>query len=70
MRLADVCSQFDVPLTAAALQFAARHPGVSAIVVGARTADEVAANAADMATPLPESLWTALDAALEGADTP
>jgi len=70
MSLAAVCNDFDVPLTAAALQFAGRHPGVSAIVVGARTAAEVEANAEHLATPLPEALWTALDAVLEGTDTP
>jgi D-threo-aldose 1-dehydrogenase len=58
--LAGVCARYDVPLTAAALQFPARHPAVSCVLTGARSVAEVQANVADVARPIPEDLWTAL----------
>jgi D-threo-aldose 1-dehydrogenase len=49
-----------VSLTAAALQFALRHPAVSAVVGGARSADEVRADVAAAAVPIPDDLWDTL----------
>lgn len=60
-RLEAVCSRHDVPLTAAALQFPARHPAIASVVTGMRSADEVADNMWLMRTPIPADLWTALE---------
>jgi D-threo-aldose 1-dehydrogenase len=51
-----------VPLTAAALQFALRHPAVTGILVGARTADEVTTNNRLLQLPIPSALWADLEA--------
>jgi D-threo-aldose 1-dehydrogenase len=59
-RLASACARFDVPLPAAALQFAAAHPAVVSVIPGAQTADEVSANARLLQTPIPAALWGAL----------
>jgi D-threo-aldose 1-dehydrogenase len=59
-RLAAVCARFDVPLPAAALQFAAAHPAVVSVIPGAQTPAEVAANGRLLAQPIPAALWTAL----------
>jgi D-threo-aldose 1-dehydrogenase len=58
--MARVCGERGVSLTAAALQFALRHPAVSAVVVGARSADEVRADVAAAAVPIPDDLWDTL----------
>ncbi|MFD5320554.1 aldo/keto reductase [Streptomyces sp. NPDC127098] len=62
-RLAEVCAGFGVPLAAAALRFPLRHPAVSGVLVGARSAAEVAANAGHAAREIPEELWAELDRA-------
>jgi aryl-alcohol dehydrogenase-like predicted oxidoreductase len=61
-RLRDLCAAHRVPLTAAALQFALRHPAVTGIVVGARTADEVTTNNRLLQLPIPSALWADLEA--------
>ncbi len=60
--MARACSEYGVSLTAAALQFALRHPAVSAVVVGARSADEISADVAAAAAPIPDDLWDTLAA--------
>ena len=60
--LRDACERHGVALPAAALQFGFAHPAVSTVVVGARTPDEIAADAAWARTPLPPALRTELDA--------
>ena len=52
-----------MPLATAALQFALRHPVVASVATGMVSPDEVAANAAAMAAPVPASLWSDLKAA-------
>ncbi|WP_326794153.1 aldo/keto reductase [Streptomyces sp. NBC_01808] len=59
-RLAAVCTEFGVPLQAAALRFGFGHPAVAAAVVGARTPEEVRQNAAHFARPVPYEMWSAL----------
>jgi aryl-alcohol dehydrogenase-like predicted oxidoreductase len=58
--LVALCARLDVPLPAAAAQFPLRHKAVTSIVIGARTPEEVAQNAAYLATPIPDALWAAL----------
>ena len=60
--LQEVCARHGVPLRAAALLFPLRHPAVSAIVVGARSPDEVTADLADLDTAAPDELWAELAA--------
>lgn len=63
-RLQRVCADAGVPLPAAAVQFAMRHPAVRTVLVGARSPEEMAADAAWAGAPLPDDLWSALDVAL------
>jgi D-threo-aldose 1-dehydrogenase len=60
-RMRDVCSGHGVPLPAAALQYVLRHPAVTAAVVGARTPEEVRADAGYMHTHIPDALWAELE---------
>jgi len=61
-RLRAVCAAHGVALAAAALQFPRRHPAVAGVIFGARTAEEVRADLAHFAAPLPDSLSQALAA--------
>jgi D-threo-aldose 1-dehydrogenase len=61
-RLRDVCAGYRVPLPAAALRYTLRHPAVTAAVVGARTPEEIRADAGYLSTEIPASLWAALAA--------
>lgn len=62
-RLLDqLCRDHDVSLTAAAIQFPFRHPAVSAVVVGARSAAEFVANVDALHAEIPDELWSAVDA--------
>lgn len=55
-----VCRRHGVALPAAAIAFAGARPEVASVVLGARTAAEVEANAAAAAVPVPGELWTEL----------
>jgi len=56
-QLGAVCARHDVPLTAAAIQFAAAHPAVTTVLTGVRSADELRANIIDFNRPIPVALW-------------
>lgn len=56
------CERHGVALLSAALQFPLRHPAVGSVVVGLRSADEVAEAATAAAAEVPEELWDELDA--------
>ena len=56
----DVCASYGVPLPAAALRYVLRHPAITAAVIGARTPEEVAADAAYLTLDIPDALWPAL----------
>ena len=51
-----VCEAAGTTLIAAALGFARQHPSVASVLVGARSAAEMSADAAAFAAPVPESL--------------
>jgi D-threo-aldose 1-dehydrogenase len=53
----QVCAAHAVPLPAAALQFPLLHPAVVSVIPGARSRQEVKANAAHLRHPIPEVLW-------------
>jgi D-threo-aldose 1-dehydrogenase len=59
----NVAQRHGVALPTAALAFAARWPEVASVVVGMRSVEEVAANAANAAARVPTQLWTELVAA-------
>ncbi|NUT32290.1 MAG: aldo/keto reductase [Hamadaea sp.] len=55
-----ICTAHGVPLRAAAIQFPLRHPAVVSVLVGTRSAAEVADAVAMAAQPVPAALWEAL----------
>lgn len=55
-----VISKYNVDLRTVALQFAAAHPVVAAVIPGASTAEQASSNASAMATKIPAELWTDL----------
>ena len=59
-RIAEVCARYDVPVAAAALRYVLRHPAVTAAVVGARTPEEIRADAGYLGLPIPDALWADL----------
>jgi D-threo-aldose 1-dehydrogenase len=62
--IADVCARHGTSLPAAALAFAAAHPAVTAVVVGAQGPGQARRNAAlASAEPPPAALWADLVAA-------
>jgi D-threo-aldose 1-dehydrogenase len=61
-RLAEVCDRHGVTLPQAAVQFPRGHEAVRAALIGARSPQEIKADAALAAAPLPPTLWADLRA--------
>jgi D-threo-aldose 1-dehydrogenase len=61
LELAEICGAAGVPLRAAAIQFALRHPAVVAVLVGARSPEEVDDAVAMAARAIPADFWTELE---------
>ena len=59
----EICRKHKVTLRQAAIQFAAAHPAVVSIVLGAVKPEEVKANVHDATVEIPASLWSDLKAA-------
>jgi len=59
-RIAAVCERHGQPIARVALAFALRHPAVTAVVVGARSPQEVSTAVAALAVPPPDDLWAEL----------
>jgi D-threo-aldose 1-dehydrogenase len=60
-QIADVCETFDTSVPRIALEFAAAHPAVRAIVFGADSPQQVVDNLDLVArAPAPRELWTEL----------
>ncbi len=59
-RLSALCSEYDVELPAAAIQFSLHHPAVKTVVVGARTPRQIRQNIESMNAGIPQKLWDAL----------
>jgi D-threo-aldose 1-dehydrogenase len=55
-----VCTQFEVPLSAAALQFPRAHPAIACVIPGARTLAEFDSNLRCASRPIPAAFWRAL----------
>lgn len=60
--LGAVCTEYGIPLPAAALQFALRTPVVSAVVAGLQTEAEAKIALANMTIDVPDEAWERLDA--------
>jgi D-threo-aldose 1-dehydrogenase len=60
LELERICAAHRVPLSAAAIQFAAAHPAVSSVLIGARSPAEVSSAVEGMNLRIPQSLWDAL----------
>lgn len=58
--IAAIAREHGVDIRAAALQFCAAHPVVSAIIPGAKSAGKVRMNAELMKQPIPSAFWQAL----------
>ncbi|RXZ47062.1 aldo/keto reductase [Agromyces binzhouensis] len=58
--IADVCEEFGLSLPDAAVAFPLRHPAVVSVVVGMRTADQVAGTVDRYGVAIPEEFWLAL----------
>lgn len=56
-----VCERQGVTITSAALQFALAHPATTAVLVGARSPEEIRADVDDAGVAIPETLWAELD---------
>jgi D-threo-aldose 1-dehydrogenase len=60
--IAKVCARHGFAIGAAALQFPLRHPAVTAAVIGARSAAEIATDAGYLACDVPDELFAELAA--------
>ena len=60
-RIRAVCARHGVALGAAATQFVLRHPAVTAVVVGARSAGEIMEDVSYLSADVPEDLFTELN---------
>ncbi|GII77373.1 oxidoreductase [Sphaerisporangium rufum] len=58
-RLAGACAARGVPLPVAAMRFPLRHPAVTTVLIGARSAEEVAEDLAP--ADIPDELWEELE---------
>lgn len=58
------CRERALDLGALAMQFSLRHVGIAVTLAGPRTAEEVEGNVRHATTPIPEAVWTELDAFL------
>jgi D-threo-aldose 1-dehydrogenase len=56
----EVCDRHEVPILAAAVQYPFCHPAVSAVVVGARTPDEITDSAEFLSYEIPPAFWADL----------
>ncbi|MEN3615385.1 aldo/keto reductase [Plantactinospora sp. ZYX-F-223] len=65
VRLRAVCERHGLPLAAAALQFAARHPAITATLVGAATPDEIEQDVRWHRMAIPDRFWSDV-ASLDG----
>jgi D-threo-aldose 1-dehydrogenase len=66
-----ICTQFDVPLKAAALQFPRAHPAVVSVIPGARSLAEFDDNLRLARSPIPAAFWQTLnDLGLVAAEAP
>jgi D-threo-aldose 1-dehydrogenase len=69
--LEQFCREQNVPIGAAALQFALTHPAVCSVLTGPKSPVELASTLAWWNTPIPAGFWSALaDRKLVAEGTP
>ena len=61
-RIAQACERHGVSLPEAAIAFPLLHPAVVSVVIGARSAEQIASNVARYLAPVPPALWAELAA--------
>ena len=61
LSIRDFLARWNVPLTAAAIQFPLRHQAVTTILTGARSVGELEANIRDFNLEIPEECWQELE---------
>lgn len=66
-RMSRLCDEAGVPLRTAALQFSVRDARIGATVIGLSRPERIAEVVGQLGTPVPESLWTALEGELPAA---
>jgi D-threo-aldose 1-dehydrogenase len=59
--LRRVCDRHTTPLAAAAIQFPLRHPAITTVLVGCRSAAEIAEDATLLGRRIPAELWSELE---------
>lgn len=59
-RLHDICEDFNVPLTAAAMQFPMLHAAVSSILIGVRSPEQIHSNIRWFEHAITDAFWQAL----------
>ena len=69
-RLQVICAEHGVPLAAAALQFSLRDPRITSTIVGLTRPERLAHTVELAQVPLPDALWTALEAVPPLPDDP
>jgi D-threo-aldose 1-dehydrogenase len=70
-KLEGLCTQHNVPLNAAAVQFVWAHSSITSLVIGADEIDQVAANLATITVNIPAAFWADLrESGLVEADAP
>lgn len=60
-QIKQLLADFNIPLTAAAIQFPLRHPAVTAVLTGSRTVKELTSNITDFDRDIPAAVWDALE---------
>jgi D-threo-aldose 1-dehydrogenase len=61
LAIKEFLQPFNIPLTAAALQFPIRHEAVTTVLTGAATASEMRANIRDFDLEIPSEVWSGLE---------
>lgn len=59
-KIEDLCRDFNVPLSAAALQFVVAHPAIPTFMAGTRTVAQLEQNLKWFSHPIPSEFWGAL----------
>ena len=57
-----VCTRYDVPLMAAAIQFPLANPAITVVLTGVRSPEEIEENVRMFSHPIPTDLWAELRA--------
>lgn len=61
IRMREFLAHWNIPLTAAAIQFPLRHPAVTSILTGSRSVSELNANIRDFNLEIPDESWMELE---------